>query len=71
MRLVLDDGKEIPLGNIKVLEVKENHRIILKTENEEMNQSILSVKEMLEHFFAPSKILVIPKEVNIEIVKNE
>lgn len=68
MRLILDDGKEIDFDRIKIIEVQENQRLIVKLNlGENANHAYLRfAQEFFEEFLYPAKVVVVNGEIDIE-----
>ena len=69
MKIVTDDGLEIPFENLKVIDVKENQRIIFKINRVLSEDKMINIQKYLNSFFAPAKVLVVNNDVELQIIE--
>lgn len=65
MKLVLDNGTEIPFENIKILDVNEKQRIVVNLgelmEQEDFDQTYT----VLSDFFKPAKMILVTGDITV------
>ena len=66
MKLVTDDGLEIPIDQIKTIEATENTRVIVNVKQELSNEQLLIISKQFEDLFKPGRACLIPSGI-IEI----
>ncbi|HNR90743.1 MAG TPA: hypothetical protein PKM65_20575 [Spirochaetota bacterium] len=72
MKLVLSNGVEIPLANIKVMDVTEKQRIVvtLDADDRQVDQELINdISQMIQYFFLPARAIVFFKGMKIEVVE--
>jgi hypothetical protein len=72
MKLLLDDGTEILLENIKIIECKESDKIIINVKDGTMSQEELEDSlDYLTDFFKPIKVCLFQGDIDINIIRQK
>jgi hypothetical protein len=69
MKLVTDDGQEILIENIKILDVPKDGVIIVKINHSISDQQVDIMREQLKRLFPNNHSLIIPDDMQLEVME--